>query len=135
GDHLPGDQVVADAEMLQGALRLRPPELVGRHVDRTEAVLFDTSSGHGRSFRAGVPDAGGIKRCRAESSCFGGLGWILQEGCREGESGIAVAPEPLKPMADALRPISRFSETSSCPRSSASSMIWANTARQNTAAQ
>ena len=25
GDHLPGDEVVADTEMLQGPLRLRPP--------------------------------------------------------------------------------------------------------------
>src|SRR5260370_16114190 len=47
GDHLPGHQVVADTEMLQRPLRLRPPELVGRDVDRTEAVLFNTSGSHG----------------------------------------------------------------------------------------
>src|SRR5262249_16306938 len=53
GDHLPGDQVVADAEMLQGPLRLPPPELVGRDVDRAEAVVFDSSGSHGCSFSTG----------------------------------------------------------------------------------
>ena len=53
GDHLPGDQVVADAEMLQGPLRLRPPELVGRDVDRTEAVVLD----------AGLPGAAVGRNC------------------------------------------------------------------------
>src|SRR5262249_4332442 len=52
GNHLPGHLVVADAEMLQGTLRLRPPELVGRYVDRTEAVVLDTSCTHGCSLHA-----------------------------------------------------------------------------------
>ena len=56
GDHLSGDQVVADAEMLQGPLRLRSPELVGGNVDRAEAVLFNTSSSHGGSFHCGSVD-------------------------------------------------------------------------------
>jgi hypothetical protein len=47
GDHLPRDQVIADAEMFQGPLCLRPPELVGRDIDPTEAVLFDARSSHG----------------------------------------------------------------------------------------
>ena len=42
-DQFPGDQVVADAEMFQGPLRLCPPELVGRDVDRSETVMFDAS--------------------------------------------------------------------------------------------
>ena len=51
GDHLAGHEVVADTEMLEGPLRLSPPKLVGRDVDRTEAVLLDARSGHGQSFR------------------------------------------------------------------------------------
>src|SRR5262245_23727720 len=50
GDHFPRDQVVADAEMLQGSLRLGAPELVGRDVDRAETVIFDTSRTHGGPF-------------------------------------------------------------------------------------
>ena len=41
GDHLPRDQVVADAEMLQRALRLRAPQLVGRDMHLAQAVGFD----------------------------------------------------------------------------------------------
>src|SRR5258708_40192928 len=39
-DHFAGDQVSADAEMLQRALGLRPPELVGRHLNLTQPVGF-----------------------------------------------------------------------------------------------
>ena len=37
-DHFPGHQVFADAEMLQRALGLRPPKLVGLNLDGPEAV-------------------------------------------------------------------------------------------------
>ncbi len=40
GDHLPRDQIAADAEMLQRALGLGAPELVRRHLHRTQAVGF-----------------------------------------------------------------------------------------------
>ena len=46
GDHLPRDQVLADAEMLQRALRLRPPQLVGGHLHHAQAVGFSTNFGH-----------------------------------------------------------------------------------------
>src|SRR5262249_6456836 len=50
GDHLSRHQIVADTEMLQRPLRLRSPELFGRDVDRTEAVVLNTSSSHGYPF-------------------------------------------------------------------------------------
>src|SRR5712671_4535226 len=39
-DHFAGDQVAADAEMLQRALGLRPPKLVGRHINLAQPVGF-----------------------------------------------------------------------------------------------
>jgi hypothetical protein len=39
-NHFAGDQVSADAEMLQRALGLRPPELVGWHVDLAHPISF-----------------------------------------------------------------------------------------------
>ena len=51
GDHLARHQVVADAEMLQRALRLRPPQLVGGNLDRAEAVGFPANFDH----RTGPP--------------------------------------------------------------------------------
>jgi len=39
-DHLPGNQVLPDTEMLERALRLSAPEFVGGHVDFAEAVAF-----------------------------------------------------------------------------------------------
>src|SRR5262249_9809416 len=50
GDHFPGDEVIADVEMLQGPLRLRSREFVGRFGYRTEAVVFDSRGSHGWSF-------------------------------------------------------------------------------------
>jgi hypothetical protein len=50
GNHLPGNQVVSDAEMFQGPLRLRSPKLLGRHIDRSETVVFDARSSHDGSF-------------------------------------------------------------------------------------
>ena len=41
-DHLARNQVLTDAEMLQGALGLRAPELFSRHFDPTQAVGFCT---------------------------------------------------------------------------------------------
>src|SRR5262249_1162649 len=46
GDHLPWDQVLPDAEMLQRALRLRPPQFVGWYLHDTKAVGFSTNFGH-----------------------------------------------------------------------------------------
>ena len=46
GDHLARDQILADAEMLERALRLRAPELVGGDADLAEAVHFFTQVGH-----------------------------------------------------------------------------------------
>ena len=39
-DHLARNQILADAEMLERALRVRPPQLVGRDLDLAEAVGF-----------------------------------------------------------------------------------------------
>jgi hypothetical protein len=39
-DHFAGDQVSADAEMLQRALGLRPPKLVGRHINPAHPIGF-----------------------------------------------------------------------------------------------
>src|SRR5262249_22528554 len=57
GDHLPGDQIVADAEVLQRPLRLRSPELVGRDVNWAETVLFNSSSSHGWSSQMPPPNS------------------------------------------------------------------------------
>src|SRR5262249_44934019 len=46
GDHLAGNQILADAEMLERALGLRPPELVRRHLDDAEAVGLLSHAGH-----------------------------------------------------------------------------------------
>ena len=40
GDHLARDQILADAEVLERALGLRAPELVGGNLDFAEAVGF-----------------------------------------------------------------------------------------------
>ena len=45
-DHLARHQVLADAEMLERALRLRAPELVGGHIDLAEAVGFLANGDH-----------------------------------------------------------------------------------------
>ncbi len=39
-NHLARNQVLTDAEMLQGALGLRAPELFSRHFDPAQAVGF-----------------------------------------------------------------------------------------------
>src|SRR5208282_5639438 len=46
GDHLPRDQVLADTEMLQRALRLRPPQLVSGHLHHAHTVGFSANFGH-----------------------------------------------------------------------------------------
>src|SRR5204863_8372787 len=45
-DHLARDQLVADAEILQRPLSLRPPQLVGRDGNLPETVAFDPDIGH-----------------------------------------------------------------------------------------
>ena len=45
-DHLPRDQVLADAEMFQQALRLRAPMLVSRHLDYAKAFGFPSKFYH-----------------------------------------------------------------------------------------
>src|SRR6516162_6374466 len=45
-DHLARDEVMADAEMFQRALRLRPPQLVSGHLDHTHAVGYFTNLAH-----------------------------------------------------------------------------------------
>ncbi len=47
-DHLTRHQILADAEMLQGALRLRAPELVGGDMDLAQAVGFCANVTHRR---------------------------------------------------------------------------------------
>ena len=37
-DHLPRDQILADAEMFERPLGLRPPKFVGRNSDNAQAV-------------------------------------------------------------------------------------------------
>jgi hypothetical protein len=39
-DHFARDQILANAEMLQGALGLSTPELIGGHFHRTKTVRF-----------------------------------------------------------------------------------------------
>src|SRR6516225_6390805 len=46
GDHLARNEILADAEMLQRALRLRSPQLVCRYLDNAEAVSFLSEVGH-----------------------------------------------------------------------------------------
>src|SRR6516165_5734987 len=53
GDHLPWNQILADAEMFERALRLRPPKLVTRNPDCTQAVTFCSKVDH----RSSPPDA------------------------------------------------------------------------------
>jgi hypothetical protein len=45
-NHLARDKVFADAEVLERALGLGPPELVGRHIDFAEAVRFFSDVAH-----------------------------------------------------------------------------------------
>jgi hypothetical protein len=47
-DHLAGDEIVADAEVLQRALRLGAPQLVAGNIDPTQAVSFCANAHHGR---------------------------------------------------------------------------------------
>src|SRR3984893_7908183 len=51
GDHLPRDQVLADAEMLQRALGLRSPQLVSGHLHHAQTVGFSANFGHGTALR------------------------------------------------------------------------------------
>lgn len=64
-DHLPRHQILADAEVLQRALRLRAPEAVGGHIDLAEAV--DLSASRRRPVLALRP--GGAFVQRRPSSC------------------------------------------------------------------
>src|ERR1700751_4139207 len=48
-DHFARNQILADAEMLEGSLRLRSPQLVCRYLDHAEAVSFLPIVGHGLS--------------------------------------------------------------------------------------
>ena len=47
GDHFARHQILADAEMLERALGLRAPQLVGGHLDHAEAVGFFSHLDHG----------------------------------------------------------------------------------------
>ncbi len=58
-DHLARHQVVTDAEILQRALGLRAPELVGGNVDLAETVGFLADIAHGRCSRGIDVDPGG----------------------------------------------------------------------------
>ena len=46
GDHLARDQILADTEVLERALSLGTPQLVGRDVDHAEAICFLPGGGH-----------------------------------------------------------------------------------------
>ena len=46
-DHFPGNQVLADAEMLERSLGLCPPKLVSWHLHHAKAVGFFSDVGHG----------------------------------------------------------------------------------------
>src|ERR1700722_13932270 len=46
GDHLPRDQVLPDAEVLERALGVGAPEFVGGNTDLAETVGFDTNISH-----------------------------------------------------------------------------------------
>ena len=52
-DHLARDQIVADAEMLERALGLRAPELVGSNLDFAKAVSFSAEVSHVTLFGLG----------------------------------------------------------------------------------
>src|SRR5437763_47432 len=54
-DHLPRDQILADAKVLEGTLGLRAPQLVGGNVDFAQAVGFLAN------VRGGV-DSGWVRR-------------------------------------------------------------------------
>jgi hypothetical protein len=45
-DHLAGDEIMTDAEVFEGALRLRAPQLVCRYLDNAEAVCLLAHIGH-----------------------------------------------------------------------------------------
>jgi hypothetical protein len=45
-DHLAGDKVLADAEMLERALGLRAPEFVGGYLDDPETICLCSHVGH-----------------------------------------------------------------------------------------
>jgi hypothetical protein len=45
-DHFTGDQVLADAEMLERALGLSTPQFVGGHFNYTEAVILFSHASH-----------------------------------------------------------------------------------------
>lgn len=47
-DHLPRDEVVPDTEMFQGPLGLRSPELLGRHIHRSETLVSNARDSHDR---------------------------------------------------------------------------------------
>src|SRR5690242_9133982 len=46
GNHLAGDQILADAEMLKRSLSLRAPKLIGLNVDGSQAIVLDAGRGH-----------------------------------------------------------------------------------------
>jgi hypothetical protein len=46
GDHFAGNQIAADAEMLERALGLGAPQSVRRHFNHTEAVALFPHVGH-----------------------------------------------------------------------------------------
>jgi len=46
GDHLTRNQVLADAEMLERALGLSTPQLIGRHFNHSEAICLSSHVGH-----------------------------------------------------------------------------------------
>src|SRR5215471_16444521 len=54
GDHLAGNEIPADAEMLQRPLRLRAPQLVSRHLNHAEAVSLSSQVVHVISPACGV---------------------------------------------------------------------------------
>jgi hypothetical protein len=45
-DHFPRDEIMTDTEVLERALRLGAPELVGGYFDRAETILFDAMGIH-----------------------------------------------------------------------------------------
>ena len=47
GDHFAGNEIPADAEMLQRALGLCAPQFIGRDLDLSQAVGFNAHVGHG----------------------------------------------------------------------------------------
>ena len=53
GNHLPRDQVLADAEMFQRSLGLGTPELIGWNINRSQAIRFLPKFIHGSSSKKG----------------------------------------------------------------------------------